>query len=441
MIPEPEPSPSDRYAGKVIVGIYLFLVLLFSLMQIVAAYSQSHSDIRGQSGAGVPVESLDIGDSIPKSLWSLHHHVVDRSGGSKSVALETYKDTLVILDFWASWCVPCLTSLAKLDSLQGIFPQELAVIPVTYEPGDKATALFREKGLNLITVTDDKVLKTYFPHRFVPHQVWIKEGKVIAVTSSSESSAANIAALLQSGTLEVKEKKDILNYAATTPVSLYAMQKGAALLYNSSFTQYIGGLGTSETSVITDSTRVISFNNRRPLAMYKAALKIPHNQILVEATKGDSAKSIYSKKHFCYQLTIPAAVNEEQASKKILNDLNFIFQVRGRYEIRKRKCLIIKEAHGSRQQVPSDDQEESPAVKLGPFKFAQFVEQLNFSFNWEHDLPVIIDESGFQGEVTIGRPFKSLKTKDSLNQVLQTYNLIAVEGFTTQKVYVLTDPN
>ena len=40
----PEPSPSDRYAGKVIVGIYLFLIIWFlCFISLVPTAVNSHA--------------------------------------------------------------------------------------------------------------------------------------------------------------------------------------------------------------------------------------------------------------------------------------------------------------------------------------------------------------------------------------------------------------
>jgi peroxiredoxin len=39
-----------------------------------------------------------------------------------SVSLSDHRGKVVFLDFWASWCPPCLTSMPLLDALQAEFP-------------------------------------------------------------------------------------------------------------------------------------------------------------------------------------------------------------------------------------------------------------------------------------------------------------------------------
>src|SRR5262245_23461573 len=44
--------------------------------------------------------------------------------GGKSLSLATYRGKVVYLDFWASWCPPCLTSLPLLEQLRKEFPSD-----------------------------------------------------------------------------------------------------------------------------------------------------------------------------------------------------------------------------------------------------------------------------------------------------------------------------
>src|SRR5690606_33441091 len=85
------------------------------------------------------VKPLQIGDTIPEALWHLPLQVVNHPEGKDTITLNDYRDTkLIILDFWATWCVPCIKSLGKLDSLQKQFGEELTVLPATYEDAARA---------------------------------------------------------------------------------------------------------------------------------------------------------------------------------------------------------------------------------------------------------------------------------------------------------------
>ena len=57
------------------------------------------------------VSAISVGETVP----SFKARTID---GSKSLALEDYRGKVVLLDFWASWCPPCLKSLPKYNDLR-----------------------------------------------------------------------------------------------------------------------------------------------------------------------------------------------------------------------------------------------------------------------------------------------------------------------------------
>jgi thiol-disulfide isomerase/thioredoxin len=53
----------------------------------------------------------------------------------KTVTLENFKGKILLLNFWASWCVPCRAEMPELIKLQTEYAAKgLQVVGVTYEP-------------------------------------------------------------------------------------------------------------------------------------------------------------------------------------------------------------------------------------------------------------------------------------------------------------------
>ncbi len=61
------------------------------------------------------LRALEIGDKAPT-------FAVQSLSGTETVSLKAYRGKVVYLDFWASWCPPCLKSLPLLEELRKEFP-------------------------------------------------------------------------------------------------------------------------------------------------------------------------------------------------------------------------------------------------------------------------------------------------------------------------------
>lgn len=66
-----------------------------------------------------------------------------RTRSGEPFALSSLKGRVVLLDFWAPWCVPCRASFPFLDGLETKYSaQGLSVVGLTLEEREKAVAAF-----------------------------------------------------------------------------------------------------------------------------------------------------------------------------------------------------------------------------------------------------------------------------------------------------------
>ena len=97
------------------------------------------------------------------------------------VDLTNKKGNIMILNFWATWCVPCKKEMPSLEELSKLYP-EVTIYPVNLEKPNKDKTKFFFKSLDIenlkIYFDPEFKLVKYFKMRGVPTSILIdKEGR------------------------------------------------------------------------------------------------------------------------------------------------------------------------------------------------------------------------------------------------------------------------
>lgn len=190
-----------------------FLIIYFiclSFYQPVLAQSSTEDSTNSKR--------LAIGDRLPDELWNMALQVVNHPQGKKTITLSEYKDKLIILDFWATWCVPCIKSMPKLDTLQNEFSNDIIVVPITAELAEEVVTFVKKKGWKLPSVIENKSVEPFFPHGSIPHQVWIRDGKLIAEVGAESAKRENILTAIKDQPLRVIMKKEDVSFDLNLPL-------------------------------------------------------------------------------------------------------------------------------------------------------------------------------------------------------------------------------
>ena len=84
--------------------------------------------------------ALDAGDRAPA-------FAAPALGGKGMVELSKYRGKVVYLDFWASWCAPCLTAIPEVEKMRGEFPSDqFQIIAVNLDQKEKKALRFLSKN-------------------------------------------------------------------------------------------------------------------------------------------------------------------------------------------------------------------------------------------------------------------------------------------------------
>src|SRR5690606_24240714 len=142
---------------------------------------------------------------LPNDLTEKKFEVISHTG-KDYIKLDEYKDKLLIIDFWATWCSTCLATFPKLDSIQLKYGENVAILLATQENSLTASPVIQRHDWRLTSIVNGELLNKYFPHRFIPHCIWIKDGKIQAITSSAEVTEENILRTINHSSEIMKEK-------------------------------------------------------------------------------------------------------------------------------------------------------------------------------------------------------------------------------------------
>ncbi len=452
--------------GYALSKIYFSLLAVATIMCLYAVKQVSAQEAEPAATAVANAKPLQIGDTIPEYLWHLPLRVVNhpRVGGKDTITLNEYRDKLIILDFWATWCKPCISSLYKLDTLQKQFADKLVVIPTTYEAREKAGAFIANKGWSLPSAVGDTILKKYFPHQSIPHQVWIKAGRVEAIVGPEYAHANIIRAVLAGKHVAFNHKIEV-PFDKTRPLFLGGNGgDGANMLYQSVISGRLSAqvAGTSRPT----RTQVLAYNQTveqlfgtaftvRDLPQFSLLtiakyfrFEIPDSLryrispgiILAKGSQAEFDRWVNSNL-YCYNLVLPHGFSAADLGGKMLDDLNLFFghhlNLKVRYETRKLRTLALirtdqrKEIRTKGGEAKRKWSIRNKSLELTNQSIGYLVHYLNVAYSYPSlggQVPghPIVDETNTGTNVDLAL-HADLKDINAVRKELQRYGLDLVE--------------
>ncbi len=311
----------------------------------------------GQQGSGQAIIALKRGDKLPASIWQVQLKVLDHTGQLQTTTLSAYKGKLIILDFWATWCGTCIEQIPLLNNQQKSFNDKIAILMVTGDDSTRINRLTRRNELlennRLPVLFSDSLFSALFPHRFLPHEVWINSSGVYLGATTEEFVNEKVIKEVLDGKSLPDDKKDLLNFNDT----LTALHSEFSHFYKGK-----GWLGNNISSLRygsklikgTQSDRYM-VRNAPILQLYALAMNTqgfpfnPQRRVIkdsllaeIDYTTADGYREIWGQTHsYWYELEMPVGTSDSVRRAWMLKDLNAAFQLNGHLaKVEDTVCLI-----------------------------------------------------------------------------------------------------
>lgn len=314
---------------------------------------------------------LKVGDSIPEELRKVIHYNFSKS-----------KPT--IINFWATWCAPCIDELKLLDSVLKE-SDEINVLSVTYED-EKTINSFLDRnldlrGTNLTIISSDTLFNRFFPHRILPHNIWLDpRGNIKYITGGENINRKNILAFTQDQSINATNKSDDIRFDPFAPFHL----SDSEFEYRSILTKRIDGILSGKTiqaaleSGERRTSRAFCYNSTLSSMLWLAinrgispdnyynTMRIETNDSLLffapsQAPKTFERSSYQSRDEwrmnhtYCYELSMPNPISDTLFYEYMLNDLARNFDIDIVVVEDSIKCSIITIEDEDRIRQPQGD--------------------------------------------------------------------------------------
>lgn len=334
-----------------------------------------------------PIKELKVGDTIP----DLVVQNIIQSDDKQVKMSDMYKDGLLLIDFWATWCAPCIKLMIQMDTLKKQFPN-FHSLSVTYQDSlevKRFLDLPSNSDINterLTIVTNDTLLKQYLPHRSLPHSVWIDSmGVIKAITYGRSVTANRIKEFLAEQDLSDKSliaKNDRDDFDYFKPFHL-----GDSLFkYRSIITPMISGIGGGNlvNSQYRKIDRFFAWNNNIPALYWAAFSKFQPSlkKELIEIYTKDTLKfykpsesllQLHESEYknieqwqkenvYCYELVLPEPVSDTTFAKYMIQDLNRFFGFKTRTTEREMQCVVLRSDLSQVNLPPTTQPDSSPFI-------------------------------------------------------------------------------
>lgn len=303
----------------------------------------------------LPQSAFDFEQVDAPALGSICPNLALSGLDGKPYRLHDYRGQVVVLEFWATSCRPCIPAMTHLEILEAEFPKQLKVFQITSE-NTPTVRRFLSKHPVASTIVLDTARKLHqaFYHHFLPHTVLIDpKGVVRAFTYPSELNPNVIRKLLKGQAINLKTKQELSNENAVSPSLARTLDElvltdsepvvvvpkpKASAVYQAHISPYRQG---EETQIVREGEYVFRFVNCPLTLIYQTLFGVSSSRVLLEVPEDRVLHYTFEEKNaFCFDLSVPDSLGYSLCGYA-QSQLSQRFSLKAKLEERERPAFVL----------------------------------------------------------------------------------------------------
>lgn len=304
------------------------------------------------TGNSIAQSNLKVGDKAPKINITDYLHNVPKD--------KKLENKFIVLEFWATWCAPCLSAVPHLNDLQDKFKDrdDLVFLSLTYEKPEKTKRTLEKVKFNTIVVSDQtKQTETNFHVKGIPHTVLIDNKGIIRwIGTPIELTALLIDKLVagqQIGSAIIAEKVEVQSNEVLIKKNV-EVAMGFLKDKNNLHTFSLSKASTDDDKMAIDALikgKYLDLNSDLK-SMLSKIIKVPQSQIVVPETLKSQYNLLYINLN---------NLNSQEQGRILKNNLLNAFNLTETIQTKKVDVYLLKVKEVNKIPISLDQNEENHA--------------------------------------------------------------------------------
>ncbi len=182
---------------------------------------------------------------------------------SPMTSSAAFGNRLTIVDFFGTWCVPCLRALPHLTELKDGFKNEVAIVLVSNETEAQLTKFIKARA-NFsfpVIVDEDNGWNGTFQPPALPYTVIVKNGKVLAVTDAAAITSEAIRHWLTQSDVMAASSQNKQQKTSNKPSTVNSIQRSQNVVVRLSQEYIYAAKTEASLTSLTQNLSALSFDD------------------------------------------------------------------------------------------------------------------------------------------------------------------------------------